>query len=818
MSRRNAPARQRPVQQPPADPAALTTLGIAMARAQRREEAAELLGRAAALQPREPSAHNNYGNALRELGRRAAALECYDRALRLAPDYPEAHYNRALVLYDLARFDEAVASCDRALGLKPDYAAAYNNRGAALAELGRLEEAVASYDCALRLKPDYVAAHCNRGVALQKLGFLRRALEGYERAIALAPDYPAAHNNRAGVLRQLDRLEEALGAYDRALALKPDYVEAHANRGGVLGDLGRIAEALASCDRALALEPDCAEALNNRGIALGAWNRFEEALASYARALAIEPEHAETLLNRGVALHGLQRFEEALASYEQALAVRPDDADTWRNRGLTLQELRRPVEALESYQRAVALAPTDGRARASCCHLRMQICAWTDLEADRAQFSLGIERGRAVVSPFVALSLLDAPGMQLRNARLWTRSEYASGPSLPPLRRYPWHQKVRVGYFSADFRNHAVSALAAELFEIHDRSRFELSAFCLGADVHDELRVRVQSAFERFIPVFDKSDEAVAALARSLEIDIAVDLGGYTRGARPRIFALRAAPIQVGYLGFLGTTGGDLTDYLLADAALIPPADRKHYAERIAYLPSYQVNDSRRPCSERVFSRAELGLPPAGFVFCCLNASYKITPETFASWMRILAAAPGSALLLLRDSAAAEDNLRGHALASGVDPARLVFAGRISYGDYIARYRSADLFLDTHPYNAGTTASDALWAGLPLLTWPGETFAARLGASLLTALGLPELIAAGRADYERLAVELATHPAQLGAIKARLAQARSRAALFDTPRFARSLEALFERMYRRYHLGLLPEHLSDTAEVLAHGR
>lgn len=792
----------------PDHPGALTLLGILMAQAQRGAEAAQLLGRAAALMPNEPSAHNNYGNALRDLGRLADALPCYDRAVALQPGYAEAHYNRAVTLHDLKRFEDALAGYDRAITLKPDYAAAYNNRGATLQELRRFPEAVASYDRAIALKPDYAAAHNNRGATLLKIGRAERGLASSEQALALQPDFAEAHNNRGIALQELKRFDEALTSYDRAVALLPRYAEGHNNRGTALRELGRLNEALASHERALAIKADYAEAHNNRGIVLRALKRFDEALASHEQATAILPEYAEAHLNRGAILHDLGRFHEALESFQRALEARPDYADAYRNQGLALRELGRPEEALASYERALALSPGDRFLEGVCRHARMQICDWTGRAAELDELGVGIECGRAVTTPFAALSLFDSLPVQRRTASIWAREECRPAQLLPPLQNYPAHAKVRIGYFSADFRNHAVSALAAELFECHDRTAFELSGFALGADVRDGLRQRVERAFDRFIPCFDKSDEQVALLARSLEIDIAVDLGGYTQHARPRIFAQRAAPIQVSYLGFLGTMGASFMDYLLADEVIVPPGLRRYYSERLAYLPAYQVNDTKRPVSDRVFTRAELGLPPTGFVFCCFNASYKITPETFGSWMRILAATAGSSLLLLGDNNAARQNLRRQASKSGIDPGRLVFAARIPYGDYLARYRAADLFLDTHPYNAGTTASDALWVGLPVLTYAGETFAARVAASLLTSVGLSQLVTENRADYEQLAIELAANPGRLGEIRQALAAARSSAALFDTPRFTRSLEALYRRMYERCHLGLLPEHLT----------
>jgi predicted O-linked N-acetylglucosamine transferase (SPINDLY family) len=785
----------------------LVLVGIIFAQTRRSEEAAQLLGLAAARLPNDPSVHNNYGNVLRDLGRRVSALTSYERALALKPDYVEAHYNRAVVLQDLRRFEDAIAGYDRTLAFKPPHASAHNNRGAALQELGRCEAAVASYDQAIVVKPDYAAAHNNRGTALAKLQRFEQALASYERALTIQPNFADAHNNRGAALRELNRLEEAAASFERAVTARPDHAEAHNNLGVTSRELDRPEAALASYERAIAIRPDYAEAHNNRGVALRDLRRLTEALASFGQALDLNPEYPEALLNQGGTLHELRRFHEALASHERVLALKSDYADAYRNQALTLQELARPDEALASYERALALTPSRTFLPGICQHARMRICDWTAFDSELAALTAAIERGRAAITPFPALALFDSPRLQRKVAARWAREESPSRRGRQPLRRHPAHEKVRVGYFSADLRNHAVSALAAELFELHDRTRFELTAFSLGPDVRDELRTRVEPAFDRFIQLGDRSDEQVANLARSLEIDIAVDLGGYTQHARPRIFALRAAPVQVSYLGFLGTMGVDFMDYLLADETLVPREQRRHYAERIAYLPSYQANDSKRPAADKSFTRAELGLPESGFVFCCFNANYKITPETFASWMRILAGAAGSTLLLLADSAAARLNLRREAATAGVDPARLVFARRVAYGDYLARYRAADLFLDTLPYNAGTTASDALWAGLPVLTCAGDSFAARMGASLLTAVGLPELIAHHRQTYERLAIELAQDPARLATIRGKLTATRSAAALFDTPLLVRSLETLYQRMYERQRLGLLPEHL-----------
>ncbi|MHB1871889.1 MAG: tetratricopeptide repeat protein [Steroidobacteraceae bacterium] len=791
----------------PDHPGALTLLGVIMAQSGRSAQAAEFLGRAAAATPENPEAHNNHGNALRDLGRYFHAISCYARALALNPDYAEAHYNRGVTQYDLRQYRAAIESFERALSLKPDYAAAWNNRGAALRELGELEAALSSCDRAIAVKPDHAEAHNNRGAVLHRLERHEEALASCDRALELKPDHAAAHNNRGGALHALQRPEQALSCYDRALAIVPEWAEAHCNRGVALNDLERYEEALESFARAISIAPGHLSAYHNRAVTLRLLRRFDEALASLDKALAMNPRFADAHFSRGVIMHDLMRHYDALESYDRALFLGRRDADTYRNRGIVMDALGYSEEAVTSYERAVALDPHGKFLRGIIRHARMRICDWSGYESDRDEIVAGIELGEAVTSPFALLSLVDSPSLQRKSAEIWVREQCTPRAQPGPLPRYPRREKIRIGYFSADFRNHAVAALAAELFELHDHSRFDLTAFSLGPDTRDELRARVEPAFDRFLPVGGMSDHDIAALARQLQIDIAVDLGGYTQDARPRILALRAAPIQASYLGYLGTMGGQFMDYLIADPVLVPPESRMHYAERIAYLPSYQVNDSKRPRPDSTVARAELGLPPSGFVYCCFNASYKITPECFSSWMRILAATPGSVLFLLARSETVRSNLRREAQTRGINPERLIFDGPLPFGRYLARYQAADLFLDTTPYNAGTTASDALWAGLPVLTCPGESFSARMAASLLAAAGLPELIAANRTDYERLAIELAADRQRLAALKSSMACKLELNPLFDTSALTRNLEGLYVRMYERYHAGLETEHL-----------
>ncbi len=803
------------LQRHPSHSGALSLLGIILAQAGRTAEAAEQFARAVAAAPHDVHALNHYGSTLRDLGRHREALGCYERALALRPDFADAHYNRGVTWHFMGEYLEAFGCYEQTLSRQPGHAQAWNNRGTVLRQLGRLEPALESYERALQAKPDHADAHNNRGATLHDLGRYEEAVGAYERALHLRPGRAETLNNLGAALYRLGRHEEALRHIEQALALRADYLEARNNHGLVLHKLERHEEAIAEFRRALALDPDSPAAHSNLGVTLAALQQHEEALASYARALEAESGFADAHFNRGVTLQALQRVPEALASFEQALTFGRRDADTFRNHGAALLLTKSPEEAIASYEQALLLDPDSNFVRGEQRHARMQICDWHGFEADIAEITAGVQRGAAVVPPFTLLALLDSLPLQRQAAQIWARERCTTRRPLPPPPPRRRNDKIRVAYFSADFRNHAVAALSAELFEMHDRSQFELTAFSLGPDVRDTLRMRLEGAFDRFLPVGNQSDHQISQQARELGIDIAVDLGGYTLEARPRIKALRPAPVQVSYLGYLGTLGAPFMDYLIADPVLVPEHARAHYTEKIAYLPSYQVNDSKRPLPSGPNTRAAFGLPEHGFVFCCFNASYKIVPQTFDSWMRILVAVPGSVLFLLAGTAATARNLRLQALKRGIDPHRLVFGGPLPGGEYLARYQAADLFLDTLPYNAGTTASDALWANLPVLTCRGEAFAARMAASILTSAGLEALITDSPADYERRAIELATDAPQLAALRQRLADSRNASSLFNTANFTRSLESLYRQMHERHLAGLPPAHLSADGPLAA---
>ena len=783
----------------------LNNRGNVLLQLKRHEDALASYDRALAIKPNYAEALTNRGNVQRDLKRHEDTLARVDSALALEPDSAEALYNRGNALSYLKRHQDALASYERALSIKPDYIEALNNRGNALLDLERPEEALASVDHALSLKPDFADALNNRGNALLALQRPEDALASYNRALSLKPDFADALNNRGNALLALQQHQDALASYECALSLKPEYAEALYNRGNIQRDLQRPEEALTSYDHALSLKPDYIEALNNRGNALLDLKRPEDALASYDSALSLKPDFATALNNRGNALLALKRPDDALASLDRALAFKPDFPEAFNNRGNALRDLKRYGEAAESFAQLITLAPNYDYAVGNLLTCQLACCDWANVPHLIMHITNAVERGERAMVPFAFLATSQLLAAQSQCSRSHIADKYPASRTLMCTGERYQHDKIRVAYLSADFHDHATAYLMAELFEAHDKQRFEITAISFGPDAKGDMRGRLQHSFNQFVDVRRTSDRAVAHILRAREIDIVVDLKGFTNDCRTGILSHRPAPIQVNYLGYPGTMGADYIDYILADLHVIPPEQEAFYTEKVVYLPdTYQVNDSKRRIAERTPTRAEVGLPDTGFVFCCFNNNYKILPDIFDIWMRLLSKVTGSVLWLLEDNPAASHNLRREAEQRAVAPQRLVFAPRMKLDEHLARHRLADLFLDTLPYNAHTTASDALWAGLPVLTCMGSAFAGRVAGSLLNAVGLPQLITRSVEDYEALALKLATTPTMLSEIRAKLAQNRTTYPLFDTERFRRHIESAYITMWERYQRGEPP--------------
>jgi predicted O-linked N-acetylglucosamine transferase (SPINDLY family) len=514
----------------------------------------------------------------------------------------------------------------------------------------------------------------------------------------------------------------------------------------------------------------------------------------------------EDLFERATALANLGQLIEALKLYGEAYKIKPESYEVLWNTGIINEDFGRYEIALSLYEKVLQLNPDAEYLLGNEQLLRMRICDWNNFEGKVESISRLISCGKKISPPFATTSLLDSPELQMLSAKIYGFDNF-------PLKNNQAiaaskNNKIRLGYFSANFNNHAMAHLLAGVYEAHDSNQFELFAFSFGPAAQDPLYVRLRSSFDHFYDVGNKSDEEIARLSRDLNIDIAIDLMGYTRDMRAGIFAHRAAPIQVNFLGYPGTMGLSYYDYIIADKILIPEQSQRFYIEKIAYLPnSYQANDSKRIISDRQFTRGELGLPEEGFIFACFNNLYKVTPSTFDMWARILNATPGSVLWLFENHPVAAKNLKAEAAKRGLSLNRIIFASLMPNSEHLARLKLADLFLDTAPYGAHTTASDALWAGLPVITLIGNSFASRVGASLLNAVGLPELITSTRAEYERLAIHLVNNPHTLAEIRGRLKAARTTCALFDTSRYVKDIELAYTKMVRDHGLGNLPDHI-----------
>jgi predicted O-linked N-acetylglucosamine transferase (SPINDLY family) len=671
---------------------------------------------------------------------------------------------------------------------------------------GRFSEAEKAYKRILKRAPDDFDCAYLLGMHYAQQGNLRAAIDLFRRAVKSRPDVADVQYNLAVALGMIGSHQEAAFFYERILQADPQHAAARNNYAATLLHLGLAEDAVHQYDRLIARHPGAADAYNNRGMALQRARRLEEALGDFDKAIALNSKIPEAHVNRGNVLSELRRPIDALSSYNSAIALRPDLAEAYSNIGNIEFQRGCYADAIAAFDRALTFNQNDSEARGMRLYAKLYLCDWGNFDEERARVLADIGSGSQVY-PFICLALTDSPDEQLRCARSFGNTRYPR--SEQPL----WdgvtyaHDRIRVAYLSADFREHATANLLVGILEHHDRSRFEVTGLSFGPDDDSTMALRMKNACERFIDVREKSDRQIAELVRQLETDIAVDAMGYTQGARTEIFARRPAPIQASYLGYLGTMGAEFIDYVIADATVAPFDQQKFFDERIVHLPGcFLAVDDRLEVAPTTPVRSELGLPATGFVFCSFNNSYKFTKTSFESWMRLLREVDDSILWLVESNSNMTANLRREAERCGIDGARLVFAPRLPLAAHLARQRAADLFLDTAPYNAGATAALALWAGVPLVTMMGGTFVARMAASMLRAIGVPELITTSCSDYEATALKIATEPELCASLKAKLRRARDTSILFDTARFTRQIEAAYSKMSQLQRQGEPPRN------------
>ena len=733
---------------------------------------------------------------------------------------PAAHYRLGVSQFSLGRLDVAVREFQRVLAIVPGHVPSLTHLGIALAQLGGHPDAIAILRRALMFDARPAVLHYALAGSMLATNDFVQAAAAYRAALARDPSFGDAANGLGVALKQGGDLAAAVDSFRLAIQLKPDSAEAHSNLGSALLDLGNAAAAVESFNASLTLRPADDATLNElvaASIALAEAceqaGRAPQAIVALESAVAVRPQSAAAHYALGSALHRQGRLPSAHASYERALALEPAHHAAHIQRGFVLEAQGQPAEATASFHAALALAHDDAQALAGLVSCGVRLCDF-QLVREHLERLRALPNGVEAMHPFVLLSVCDNPAEQLSASRaLATRAAQRCAP-LAPARAFPGHDRIRVAYVSPDFREHAVAILMAALLERHDRGRFEVIGIALNPPDDTPVGKRIRAACDELHTVWQKSDAEVSELLRELEIDIAVDLAGFTSGNRSSILASRPAPVQVSYLGFPGTMGAAYVDYIVGDPVLIPPGYQSAYTEQVVYLPdSYQVNDRVYDVAERTPARAELGLPEQGFVFCCFNNSFKITAEVFEAWMRLLAQVPGSVLWLAATRDEVVENLRQRAGALGVDAGRLVFAPRVPLrADHLARYRRADLFLDTLPFNAHATATDALWSGLPVLTVEGTTFAGRVASSLLHTMKLEnDLVCADLGAYEARALELVRTPTLLAALREKLSQNVKSSALFDTDRFRRHIEAAYVTMWERSCRGEPPASFAVPA-------
>ncbi len=721
----------------------------------------------------------------------------------------DALYREAIAACEQGRLEDGVALARAAIALDSHQVRFHRLLGMALGGLGRNDEALVSLDRAIDLGPVSPELLECRADILVGLKRLEEAVACYSRALDLKPNSPDNWCNRGAVLMDLGRHQDALESFARAIAFAPDFAPAHYNHGIALASLGQHDRAVASFDAALVLNPDFVDALNNRGECMRVLGRPNEAEASFARALSIAPTHIAALCNRALVLGALGHHDQALDAADRALELAPDNAQALYLRGKSLFALQRLRDAIESYERAARRG--HGLATGLFGYCCLLACDWPGAARAAAMLDALPDDGSAVLTPFSLLPFAVDPARHLKLLKGFLLNEWAGVE--PPARSHTprTNDKIRIAYLSADFGDHAVTNLVTGLLERHDRTRFEIAGLSVGPRRQGVLRERVVAGCDTFHELGLKTDAEIAADIAALGPHIIVDLTGYTENARPGVLARRPAPIQVNYLGYLGTMGASYIDYVLADRVVLPFDRQPFYTERIVHLPDcFLVNDNMLAISPVTPGRNEAGLPPDGLVFCSFNNSYKFQPPVFDIWMRLLRDIDRSVLWLLASNDEAVGNLRREARVRGVDPERLIFAPRVEYADHLARQKLADIFLDTLPYNAGATGAGALWSGVPLLTAVGETFVGRMAASMLRSIGMPELATANLSDYEAMARALATDPVRLAAAKAKLGRNRLTHALFDTDRSRRHIEAAYETMWRIHRNGEPPRSFAVT--------
>ncbi len=816
---------QKILEKEPTHADALHLCGLIAHQARNYQQAIALISKAIRSDSGNAIYHYNMGVSLIEAGRKKEAIISFRNAIRRYPHSPESWYNLANLLKQQGESEESLRCYRKAVEIRPDYAQAYFNMARLLKEQKKYDEAIAYYHKASEVRPNHAQTYNSLANALFGQGKVQEALTCYRKAVEVKPDYAEAWYNMATVLHDQEKFEDALSAYQKAISVKPDYVDAYNNMGIVFCAMNRYEDALASYQKAITLMPHVAGCYNNLGATLSDLRRYDEALSAFNKALELNPRYADAYNNMGNLFKNQGKPEQALSAYRKALSLQPDYVSALNNIGLTLKELGKSEEAISCYRKVLSIKPDEPAAYSNYFYLLQKMCFWKESNALKSRLEqmtrTALGQGRKTFeTPFENITYYPDPLYNFNLARTWSDAMAAAAAN-SGLRfsfdKRGKNDKIVVGYLSFDFRHHAVGHLIAGLFGCHDRSKFRIIAYSYGYDDGSEYRRRIAQDCDEFVDIRNLSNTEAAQRIYHDKVDILVDLMGHTGFSRMDICALRPAPVQVTWLGFPGTSGADFIDYIITDKTISPESHEPYYSEKFVYMPdTYQPNDRWQKISDKKFARSDAGLPEPtpnpsqegnAFVFCSFSQSYKIEPVMFDIWMRLLKQVEGSVLWLIESDPTTDRNLRQEAQERGVDPQRLIFAPRMAKDEHLARHQLADLVLDTMIYNGHTTTSDALYAGVPVIAMLGKHFASRVSASLLKAVGMPDLIVHSLEEYEVLALRLAQNPAALSALRERLENNRLTKPLFDTPLFVRHLESGYLQMMNIFEQGQKPEKI-----------
>ena len=734
----------------------------------------------------------------------------YDEVFKLSKKLI-TQYPRSVTLWNLlgaasknlGKMDESIRSFKKVIELNPKYADGHNNLGVVLQEKGDLDESIKYFNKAMSLNPNYSQAYNNVGIVYQKKGKLSLAAKYTKKAIFLNPNYVEAYNNLATITQDQGKFSQAIEYFNKAISLNPSYSEAYYNIGLAFSKLNEFESAIKSYNKALSLKPNYPEAYNSLATIISQKGKLDEAIKLFNKAILLRPNYSEAYFNIGIVFKKQNKLYEALDSYQKAINLKPNYVESFYNIATIFEEQGKPHKAIDYYDKALVLRPDFNKAQAQKLHQKAKICDWKTIQEDKELFSkLGTHTNH--IPPFTMLSFEDEPRNHYLRSKLYAKKKYLQ-KQIPfdKKNKIFKNKRLRIGYFSADLQNHATMYLASKIFENYNKEKFEIYIYSFGRCLeHDEVREKLKNSVDVFKDVIDLNDKDIAMLARADQINIAIDLKGYTKNSRTGIFAYRAAPIQINFLGYPGTLGANFFDYIIADLTLIPETKKKFYSEEIIYMPhTYQPTSHSSIISNKKFTKSEMNLPNNSFVFCCFNNNYKISPNEFNIWMRILNKVENSVLWLIGSNKWAKQNLIKEAEKHGISNNRLIFANQITHSDHLARLRLADLFLDTFNYNAHTTTSDALWAGIPVITKIGNSFASRVAASLLMAVGLPELVVQNEIEYENLILEIASSPRKLFKIKEILSSNKLSKPLFNFEMYISHLEDAYKQVFENYLKG-----------------